>query len=309
MERLYYFFDLDYEQVVHSPDLPFRLILVSVGYIGLHWHPQVEILFVLKGEVTVRNSRRHVSLGAGDLMLLNSNELHGLVEQSENLILVLQVDPGVLRIGSSASPEREYVLAPDAPISGLVIREIQRDMAKISVEKWSGGVGHEFFCMSALNDLVGTVVRAVPSESRKEPVGRAMRQRDTVAKRVLEYLNRNHACKISLDEVAAYLNVSRYRASHLIRQCTGRSMQENLSLIRTAHAVDLMMTTDDRLIDIAMAVGFSDPKYLNQYFHRIFGVTPHEIRQEPDWRDAILDYFGHDGLDPSYGRALVEAYL
>jgi AraC-like DNA-binding protein len=86
-------------------------------------------------------------------------------------------------------------------------------------------------------------------------------------------------------------------------------MQENLNLIRTGRAVDLLMKTSDRLIDISMAVGFSDPKYFNQYFLRVFGVTPRQIRQEPNWHEAILDYLGQDGLDPDCGRALVEAYL
>jgi cupin domain len=172
MDRLYYFFDLDYEQVVHSPDLPFRLILVSVGYVGLHWHPQAEFLFVLNGEVTVRNSRRNVLLKAGDLMMVNSNELHGLVEQTDNLILVLQVDPEVFRAGSTEFWHREYALAPDMSVQGSVIRQLQRSMARLSVEKWSGRIGHQFFCMSALNAFVGTVVRDVPSNPTNEPVPR-----------------------------------------------------------------------------------------------------------------------------------------
>jgi xylan 1,4-beta-xylosidase len=309
MERLYYFFDLDYEQVVHSPNLPFRQLLVSVGYIGLHWHPQVEFLMVLKGDVTVRNSRRHVSLTEGDVMIVNSNELHGLVEQSENLILVVQVDPEVFRTETSGTPHREYRLAPDAAISRDALKSIKRSMARLSVEKWSAEPGHEYYCLSALNELVGTVVRYVPSEPTPTAVDPTIRRRDLLAKHVLEYLNQNHARRVSLDEIAEHINVSRYRASHLIRECTGRSMQENLNLIRTGHAVSLLMKTDDRLIDIAMAVGFSDPKYFNQYFKRVFGMTPREIRQRPNWREAIQNYFGHEGLDPSYGQSLVETYL
>jgi xylan 1,4-beta-xylosidase len=309
MERLYFFFDLEYERVVHSPDLPFRQLLVSVGYVGLHWHPQVELLLVLKGEVTVRNSRRHVSLGPGDLMLINPNELHGLVEQNENLILVLQIDPEVFLAGSTSSGPREYDLAPGSQVPEQVKRRLQREIARLATEKWEAGPGHEFFCISALNDIVGTVVRHIPSDLTLEPVTNAMRRRDLQAKRALEYLNLNHARKVTLDEVAETIGVSRYRASHLIREATGRSMQENLNLIRTGHAVNLLMRTDNHLIDIAMESGFSDPKYFNQYFNRIFGMTPSQMRQKPDWRHAIQNYFGHDGLAPAIGRELVEAYL
>ena len=308
MERLYYFFDLEYEQVIHSPDLPFRQILVSVGYVGLHWHPQVELLLVLSGEVTVRNSTRRVTLSAGDLMLINANELHGLVEQSENLILVLQIDSDVFRSGSALNAGREYDLAPGSGVTKPVIRRLRSEVARLALEKWSAGPGHEFFCMAALNEITGMIVRHVPSDARHESVNAGMRRRDVLAKKVLEYLNLHHADRVTLDDVADEIGVSRYRASHLIRESTGRSMQENLNLIRTGHAVNLLMKTEDRLIDIAMEAGFSDPKYFNQYFVQVFGMTPRQMRLKPDWRHAIQSHFGNEGLDPEYGRSLVESY-
>jgi AraC-like DNA-binding protein len=153
------------------------------------------------------------------------------------------------------------------------------------------------------------MIRDVPYESGHHPATSALRRRDLQTKSVLEYLKANFQRTITLDEVAAHIGVSRFRASHLIRESTGRSMQENLNLIRTGYAVDLLLKTEDRLIDIAMASGFSDPKYFNQYFRRVFGVTPRQIRQKPNWRQAILSHFGNDGLDPAFASKLLEAYL
>jgi AraC-like DNA-binding protein len=53
-----------------------------------------------------------------------------------------------------------------------------------------------------------------------------------------------------------------------------------------------MMTTGLRLIDISMESGFSDPKYLNKYFHRLFGIKPSKMRKKGNWKEIIKNRFG-----------------
>ena len=66
-----------------------------------------------------------------------------------------------------------------------------------------------------------------------------------------------------------------------------------------------MTTTDFRLIDISMESGFSDPKYLNKYFQRMFDINPSEMKKKENWKDIIKNRFGQGTTDLStYGDYL-----
>jgi AraC-like DNA-binding protein len=70
-----------------------------------------------------------------------------------------------------------------------------------------------------------------------------------------------------------------------------------------------MLRTDKNFLDISLSTGFSDPKYFNQYFKRLFGMTPKQIKRSPDWKEAILNYFNNEGLEPEAGKDLLTQYL
>ena len=309
MKRLFYFFDLEYENVYRPPNTPYRLLLVSVGYVGFHWHSEAEILMVLDGEVRVRNSRGITSLSAGDIMVIKPNELHGLVELSSNIILVIQIDEALIREDSPGSRITDYPLPPNAPVTEEILGILRYDLASMAREIWNHETGYQAMGLSSLHHFIGLLDRYVAirkdSESREidEPINQSR------IKKILDFLHTNYKSRISLGEVADLINVSPSYASHLIKKGTGRSMQENLSFIRTGRAIDLLMKTDLKLIEISMSVGFSDPKYFNQYFHELFGCSPKEMKKDPDWRQAILNHYRQDGLDASYGRPFIDNYL
>ena len=308
MKRLYYFFDLEYENVYKLPNLPFRLLLVSVGYVGFHWHSEAEILFVLDGGVRVRTSRGLTSLSAGDVMVIRPNELHGLVEQTRNIILVVQPDGDLFHEDFHSPGSAEYPLPPNSRLPESVMDALRFDLAAMARETWDREKGFEAMALAALHHFIGVLDRNVAV--RGDGGGEGADKNDQARiKKVLDFLHSQYARRISLEDVADCINVSPSYASHLVKKGTGRSMQENLGFIRTGKAVDLLMRTDMKLIEISMAVGFSDPKYFNLYFRKLFGSTPREMKKNPDWREAILKHFRDEGLAPSYGRPFVERYL
>jgi len=71
----------------------------------------------------------------------------------------------------------------------------------------------------------------------------------------------------------------------------------------------MMLKTEKSLLEISVASGFSDPKYFNQYFKKLFGMTPRQLKRQPDWKQAVLNYFSHEGLDPEYGMTYVKELL
>jgi len=308
MEKLFYFFDMDYETIIHPPDTPFRLLLESVGYVGLHWHRDLELILMLKGEVTVTNSRAMYQLKPGDLLLINSNEMHSYVEKSDNLMLVLQVKPEVFQSGTDEETDRSYILDNHTLIEKEALSKLRKSIARLSLERWEKKRGYEFYCRSAIYEIAGILRRHIPSlphhsDENKDNVKQAR------IKAIMDYLQSHSRQKTSLGEMASQMNLSPYYLSHLIKEGTGWSWQENLNLIRTGNAVVMMLKTEKSLLEISVASGFSDPKYFNQYFKKLFGMTPRQLKRQPDWKQAVLNYFSHEGLDPEYGMTYVKELL
>ena len=56
-----------------------------------HWHQSVEIFLVLEGELKFYINNQSQPLSAGELIIVNSNEIHSIEAPKPNLTLVLQI--------------------------------------------------------------------------------------------------------------------------------------------------------------------------------------------------------------------------
>ena len=88
--------------------------------------------------------------------------------------------------------------------------------------------------------------------------------------------------RLSLDDVADRLEVSRYYVSHAINNYLGKSFITLVNELRIEQAVRLMTqagTDKQCLTDIACLVGFSDRKCFTRVFRRFTGLTPSKLRK------------------------------
>jgi two-component system, response regulator YesN len=73
---------------------------------------------------------------------------------------------------------------------------------------------------------------------------------------------------------AAALNMTVPYLSKLLRERTGKPPSVHLRDARLAHAQDLLTQTDNAVLDIASASGFSDNNYFSRVFHAVFKSSP-----------------------------------
>jgi len=288
MKEQYDFSDISYEHIGHESSMPFKTFFISVGYRGGHWHREFEIILLLEGELTVTRGNTVQTLKKGDLYLINPYEMHGFIKGSEtNLLLVLQVDPVI----SSACPTNlhcyNFNLTPGSDTERDVEDRIKEYMADVMREVISRKSGYEYVCMGAVNSLVALLIRRVSNIRDTEAEVRSRIEWVERLNKIIDYINSNYDKDIGLQDLADLVGLSTFYVSHLIKENTGLSFRENLSMIRTHHAVNLMLTTNRKLVDIAFDAGFSDIKYFNRSFKRLYGETPSRIRKRDNWKDLI----------------------
>lgn len=97
--------------------------------------------------------------------------------------------------------------------------------------------------------------------------------------KVIDFIRKNYAKDISLDDVAVHAHMSSNYFSTFFKQETGDTFIEYLTRFRIDKAKTLMMNAQLRLYEISQMVGYQDVKYFSRLFKRVVGVTPAEYRQ------------------------------
>lgn len=102
--------------------------------------------------------------------------------------------------------------------------------------------------------------------------------------RLTEYIEENIGRPISLMELAALVNVSRFHFARLFKRSMGVTAINFVEACRIRRAQALIQETDLSLVDIALLTGFADQSHFTRRFHRHLGCTPAAFAREQGCR-------------------------
>jgi len=71
---------------------PVEMNLISINDFPYHWHNDLEILIILKGRVTLFTGASYAGLKAGDIEIININEIHRIIGEKGNIVLSLKIN-------------------------------------------------------------------------------------------------------------------------------------------------------------------------------------------------------------------------
>ncbi|HET7437560.1 MAG TPA: helix-turn-helix transcriptional regulator [Thermoanaerobaculia bacterium] len=95
---------------------------------------------------------------------------------------------------------------------------------------------------------------------------------------VLSVLDRDYSGVPDYAGIASQLGVCLTRLEHLFKRDTGKSMRDHLRDRRLEAAAAMLVETNQRVSEIAWAVGYKDVANFNHAFRHMFGVSPSEYR-------------------------------
>lgn len=102
---------------------------------------------------------------------------------------------------------------------------------------------------------------------------------DRILKQAQEYIRENYSqFDISLNTVAASVNLSPNHFSTIFSQELGETFIEYLTRVRMERAKELLRTTSKKSTEIAYEVGYKDAHYFSNLFKKTQNCTPREYR-------------------------------
>jgi len=110
-------------------------------------------------------------------------------------------------------------------------------------------------------------------------VGDLRRSGEPLLAEVFTVIDRYRGEATSLRDVARELGVTPGHLTTVVRQRTGRTVQDWIIERRMAEARSLLSDTELPVAEIARRVGMSDPGYFSRQFRRTHGTTPRDWRK------------------------------
>jgi len=96
---------------------------------------------------------------------------------------------------------------------------------------------------------------------------------------VLNYLRYNYMHDINIDQLSAQLGVDRTYLYKIVKNHTGSSPKEYITLLRVEAAKNMLQHSKYSITDIAVACGFHDHSSFCKIFKRYESFTPSNYRQ------------------------------
>lgn len=255
----------------------FSLSVYNVGYqrcdAGYQWGPGIRdhylIHYIISGKGTYHVNNNVYTLSAGDAFLVYPNT---------EIIYCADSDMPweYAWVGFSGSDAAMILQATDFTRNTPCIlgaengAEIQRQILHIYDAR---GNGFEH-AVEMTGRLYTTLALFIKNSHQKETQNTA----STYVQKSIEYISANYSYPITVEDIAAYVGVSR---SHLFRsfeQVMHQSPKEFLTDFQMKQACYLLEHSNLSITAIANSVGFDNGLYFSKTFHKKIGMSPKEFR-------------------------------
>ncbi len=252
------------------------------GFQVMHWHEDLQFIYVNDGEIEVVTLSRHELIKQGEGVFINKNVVH-LVEKVGTCHYISFIFPDrFLKFYSGSPAERmvnKVVGCSELPL--VTIRSGEENMAVLQAlqklisleERKDASYPYEVLC--ALCSLWLVFIKTVTLPERHQ-------QNHIAEERVssfLQYIALHYGEDISLDTLAASANVSKSECLRCFQTVLHTTPYRYLTEYRLSKAAELLLQTSEPITAIAGEVGFSHISHFGKCFRRKTGLSPSEYRK------------------------------
>ena len=198
---------------------------------------------------------------------------------SEDMSMLLE-DRFIQRVAAEVGADTEEIEV--VPFFSSPDPQIERIGLSLLWEMESGGVGGELYAESLANVLALHLLRQHSSLGRgsKGRIGREGGCSKRALEQATDFINDNLSQKLTLARIAGAAHVSPHHFARSFKAATGLSPHQYVIRRRVERAKSLLADTDLSVVDVAQAVGFSNPSHLAFHVRRLLGASPSALRRD-----------------------------
>lgn len=280
------------EKILHgNPLFPYITYLCSIpldfSRVPLHWHDEMEIIYIKKGQGGITVDFKQYTVTAGTIVLIIPGQLHS-IEQSgdfkmeyENIIF----HPNILISKKADTCNTDFLLplltgnvavpllyTPQSPYYHEIAACID---ANDEISR-TNPTGYQLFIKSQLFMLFYILFHKC---SRREPQKKNHKSLEKM-KLILKYIENHYMEKVTIEDIAEETSLSQSHFMKYFKATMGTSFTSYLNDYRLTMAARLLVSSDSSILSIASEVGFENLSYFNRIFKKRFSQTPSAYRKQ-----------------------------
>ncbi len=245
----------------------------------VHWHPMIELVYVLNGSGNILIDGKSYSLVPGEFIVIDSDQLHECWYRRDAMLAVIQYSRKVLK---NFVPEVERctfqcakgTLRPEQLDAYLRICDMLKVLPPLCILSQMGYKVKSFaVAMDIFYELLNhfSTDRGIVRRTDQEEILRRLEE-------ITDYIEEHHAEPVSLQDISSHFYLSREYFSRFFRKNMGVSFLRYLNEVRLVHIYQDICSMTIGIMEAAEKHGFTNYKLFNRMFREVYGCTPREVR-------------------------------
>lgn len=273
-----------FEKITYQDDFPINITIANIRDYPIHYHQDIEFVFVLKGQVTLKNGYCNYTLRERDIFTNSGHEVHSLSsEDPDNIVALIQISTHYF---SQYFPSLSKACYRTYTNKGRSSKHdnLQEKLLDILLQYSIRSSRYKTECTYAMIEVIKYLERVFNLFAFNGEVVINFESNNPVTieriSHIIGYIYQNYAQKITLEDLSEIEHLSTFYLSHIIKDCTGMSFREFLCFARVEWSEIQLLDTSKKISQIARDVGFSTTSYYEKYFRKWFGLSPQEHREK-----------------------------
>lgn len=255
-------------------------------YFDFHWHyhPELELTFIEKGNGTRLVGDHTESFSDGDLVLIGSNLPHTWVSESKEE----KQSAIVIQFRQALISEKQLEMPEFAGIKKLFSRSYRGIYFNEKTAKEFNPILSNILELKGLEKLA-ELWRVLHLLSKKRnyrllssPIYRPSLGTDSESRidRACQFIHNNFTRKIPLDEISQTVGLTPTSFCRFFKKMTGKSFTDYVNDLRVSRARKLLTESEVNISEIAYSSGFESMTHFNRIFSKKNEMPPREYRKK-----------------------------
>lgn len=253
-----------------------------------HWHEEPEFILVTGGRAMFQIGTQAYEVSAGEAVFVNSGEIHTAYQIGEESCSFAATVFGMSLLNS---PSYDTVQA--SYLDPLLGRQVQLPVHLTRNQEWQAEILSLLEQIIHVNEDRGPafelktkaylylIISLMMEHVDHHPVALAAAS-DKIErlKAVLGHIHQQYQQPLRLRDLAELINMSEGHFCRFFKSLTQKSPVDYINRYRTQQACRLLETTDRKIVDISLEVGFDSLSYFISVFKQHRGCTPSRYRKQ-----------------------------
>lgn len=275
--------EIIYQQNYQSSPIDIEYRTTRGRYRTAHWHPELEIVYLLNGTADFVIEGQRFRLVQGDALVIDANQIHGVQARHSMMQLIIHVNREFINAHLEHAEHYLLHLSREELIDSQVGSYLEfldrlKELVPLYVRQ---PAGYRLESESVVLDICYRLIRdfSIPLSSDDHP---SLTEQKSRIQDILRYIDDHYQEKISLGQIAGEFGLSREYFSRLFRKSVGMTFTDHLNRVRLTHVYQELLTTDKPVMEIIEEQGFTNYKLFSRMFKEIYGSTPRDTRKKRD---------------------------